>query len=241
MCASQTIPRHHRLKRAPGRSTSWIRGAAEALPFSMCRFIIRSFGALLVAGIVLSGCDKLGHGSAPQLSAQRPSPEELQRIQYMSQAAGADGHKVFDRLEQAKSCHDLELAMKWNRPPDIESGPFNRKLIYLSAQVPPDLPKQAEVFITGTIERGESLPSGAWGWSLKMEDGSEVQAIEPAEYWQKQEQAQEDSSTGAIVKPNARGRKLCARGIYQGLIGKSPNQEGNVPLVSVLFALDRRK
>jgi hypothetical protein len=74
-----------------------------------------------------------------------------------------------------------------------------------------------------------------------MTDGSEVQAIEPAEYWQKQEQAQQDGGAVAIEKPNAPGRKLCAHGIYQGLIGRSPQRDGNVPLVTVLFALDRRK
>jgi len=66
--------------------------------------------------------------------------------------------------------------------------------------------------------------------------------IEPAEYWEKQQQAQQDAgAAAAIVKPATPGRKLCVHGIYQGLIGKSPTQQGNVPLVTVLFALDRRK
>jgi hypothetical protein len=218
-------------------SETWL----KRLGLSMRPFVAPSFGALLVAGTLLNGCDKLGLDGGPHVSAQRPSPQELQRIQYMSQAAGPDGQKVFDHLEQAKSCRDLELAMRWNRPPDIQGGPFNQKLIYLSTQVPADLPKNSEVFVAGTIERGESLPSGAWGWSLQMTDRSEVQAIETAEYWQKQEQEQQDSGAVAIVKPNAPGRKLCAHGIYQGLIGKSPQRDGNVPLVSVLFALDRRR
>lgn len=210
--------------------------------FTMSQINRPPFATLLATAMVLSGCDKLKLGGEPHVSTQRPSPEELQRIQYMSQATDPGGGKVFDHLEQAKSCHDLELAMRWNRPPDIAGGPFNQKLRYLSTQIPTDLPKQAEVFFSGTIERGESLPSGAWGWSLKMPDGSQVQAIEPAEYWQKQEQVQQDpGSAAAIVKPNTPGRKLCARGIYQGLIGKSPTGDGNVPLVSVLFSLDRRK
>ena len=203
----------------------------------MGRIAPPSLGAVLVAATALSGCDKLGLSNAPHGSGERPSPTELARIQYMSQAAQPDGHKIFDHLEQARTCRDLELAMKWNRPPDIEGGPFNQKLIYLSRGMPADLPKQSEVFVSGTIERGESLPSGAWGWSLRMTDGSEVQAIESAEYWQKQQA----SSAAAIVKPNAPGRKLCAHGIYQGPIGKSPKQDANVPLISVLFALDRRK
>ncbi len=207
----------------------------------MSRIPLWSLGALLGALTLLGGCDKLGLGTGAPASTQRPSPQELKRIQYMSQAVGPDGRKVFDHLEQAKSCRDLELAMRWNRPPDVESGPFNQKLIYLSAQIPADLPRQSEVFISGRIERGGALPSGAWGWSLEMTDGSEVQAIEPAEYWQKQEQAKQDGAAAAFVKPSVPRRQLCARGIYQGPIGKSPKQDGNVPLVSVLFALDRRK
>jgi hypothetical protein len=208
----------------------------------MSRFIQRSFRAPLAAAVtLLCGCDRLGLGTAPMVSTQLPGPQELHRIRYMSQATRPDGRKVFDHLAQAKSCRDLDLAMRWNRPPDIAGGPFNQKVTYVSAQIPADLPKQSEVFVSGTIERGESLPSGAWGWSLKMADGSEVQAIEPAEYWQKQEQMQQDGGAVAIVKPSAPGRKLCAHGIYQGLIGKSPRQEGNIPLLSVLFALDRPK
>jgi hypothetical protein len=208
---------------------------------SMSRLPSRTLGALLILGGLLSGCDKLGLGSAQQPSTQQPSPEELKRIHYMSQAVGPDGRKVFDHLEQAKSCRDLELAMRWNRPPDSAGGPFNKKMVYLSGQFPADLPPESEVFISGTVERGESLPSGAWGWSLEMKDGSEVQAIEPAEYWQKQEQAQQEGGAAAIVKPNEPRRRLCAHGIYQGLIGKSLKGDRNVPLVSALFAIDRRR
>jgi hypothetical protein len=213
---------------------------------SRCCSTARSLTAVLVIGTLLGGCDKLGLNklgldNGQPASTQRPSVEELNRIRYMSQAVGPDGRKVFNHLEQAKSCGDLELAMRWNRPPDIESGPFDKKMIYLSVQFPADLPKQSEVFILGTIERGQALPSGGWGWSLKMRDGSEVQAIEPAEYWQKQEQEQQEGAAAAIVKPNEPRRKLCAQGIYQGLIGKSLSSDQSVPLVSVLFAVDRRK
>jgi len=135
--------------------------------------------------------------------------------------------------------------MRWNRPPDLRSGPFNEKMIYLSTGIPANLPKQSEVFITGTIERGEALPSGAWGWSLKMSDGTEVQAIEPAEYWQKQEQQQDPQQqkegAAAIVKPSQPGRKVCANGIYQGMTGRSLKGDQSAPLVEVLFAIDRRR
>jgi len=206
--------------------------------------------ALLGVSAVLAGCDKLGLGSLglgsqPPPSSQRPTPQELKRIGYMSQATGADGRKVFDHLDRAKSCRDLQLAMRWNRPPDIPSGPFNKKMIYLSTGLPADLPKDSEVFITGTIKRGQSLPSGAWGWSIALSDGTEVQAIEPAEYWQKQEQEQDPQqqkeSGAAIVKPNEPGRKLCGNGIYQGMTGKSLNGDQSAPLVEVLFAIDRRR
>jgi hypothetical protein len=218
---------------------------AEPLSFGMIRFIARSFGVLLLVSMTLVGCDKLGLGNAPQTSTQRPGPQELKRIHYMSQAPGPDGRNLFDHLDRAKSCRDLELAMRWNRPPDVQGGPFNEKMVYLSAQAPADLPKGSEVFVTGTIKRGEALPSGAWGWSLALSDGSEIQAIEPAEYWQKQEQQQDPQQqkegAAAIVKPNEPGRKLCANGIYQGMIGKSLKGDQSAPLVEVLFAIDRRR
>ena len=203
----------------------------------------RCLGALLIVSAALSGCQKLGlGGNAQPVSTQRPSTDALERIRYMSQAVGPDGRKYFDHLEQARSCRDLELALRWNRPPDIRGGPFDKKMTYLSSPFPADLPKQSEVFFIGRIERGESLPSGAWGWTLAMADGSEVQAIEPAEYWEKEEQqSQQSSSSAAIVKPNAPRRKLCGYGIYQGPIGKSLKGDRSVPLISVLFAIDRRR
>ena len=131
--------------------------------------------------------------------------------------------------------------MRWNRPPDVPGGPFNEKMIYLSSGIPASLPKPSEVFIVGVIEHGQLLPSGAWGWSLKMADGSEAQAIEAAEYWQKQEQEQQEGGSANSSKPYARGRKLCAQGIFQGVTGRSLNGTAPVPLVSVVFSLDRAR
>ncbi len=202
----------------------------------------RSFIAVALLASVLVGCSKLHlGGNPPPQSTQLPSPRQLKKISYMSQSSGPDGRRVFDRLGQARSCRDLELAMRWNRPPDVKSGPFEQRMVYLSASIPADLPKQSEVFFSGVIERGESLPSGGSGWSLKMKDGSELQAIEPVEYRQKQEQLQQEGGAAAFVKPYVIGRTLCAYGIYQGAIGRSLDQQRPVPLVSVLFAIDRRR
>jgi hypothetical protein len=213
----------------------------------MRRPIFLCLGGTLLLGVTLAGCEKLSErlGLAPNAeppSTQLPTPEELKRIHYMSEAVGPDRRKYFDHLEQARSCRDLDLAMRWNRPSDVRGGPFDKKMIYLTSQFPSGLPKQSEVFIWGTIERGQSLPSGAWGWSVKLRDGSEVQAIEPAEYWEKQEQEQQNrGAAAAIVKPNEPRRKLCGYGIYQGMIGKSLKGDREVPLISVLFAIDRRR
>jgi len=42
-----------------------------------------------------------------------------------------------------------------------------------------------------------------------------------------------------MVHPYTPGRLLCAYGIYQGDIGMALGQPRHVPLVSVLFAMDR--
>jgi len=201
----------------------------------------QSLATFVLLPVMVAGCSKLHLGSEPASSSQLPTSRELERIRYMSQSASADGRRFFDKLYQARSCHDLELAMRWNRPPDVKGGPFNERMVYLSSGVPAGLPNQSEVFIDGTIQHGQSLSSGAWGWTLRMGDGSELQAIEPAEYWQKQEQEQQGEKTAAIVKPYAPGRRLCGYGIYQGQVGRALNGTGNVPLVSVLFSIDRRR
>jgi hypothetical protein len=206
---------------------------------------------VILVAVLVTGCskvgvwlDKLGLSSEPQHSAQLPTPRELKRISYMSQAAGpGPGGRVFNHLEQAKSCHDLEIAMRWNRPPDVKSGPFNDKMVYLSAQTLSNLPKNSEVFLSGVIKAGRSLPSGGSIWSLKLQDDTEVQAIETTEYAEKQAEAQQAGGPATIVHPYTPGRTFCAAGVYQGNIGIAldPHQQQHVPLVSILFAMDRRR
>lgn len=204
--------------------------------------ILQCAAALLLAAL-LPGCDKLGLGRHQAPSKQLPTAQQLKAIRYMSQAAapGPDGRRVYDHLEQAKSCHDLEIAMRWNRPPDERGGPFDKKMTYVSSAVPAGLPKTSEVFVTGVIKAGQTMSSGGSVWSLRLQDGSEVQAVEAVEYTEKQEEAQQSGGPATMVHPYTPGRLLCAYGIYQGNMGMALDQHGHVPLVSVLFAMDRRK
>lgn len=208
----------------------------------MRNLILQTAAAALLLTL-FPGCAKLGLGGPPAPSKELPSAQQLKSISYMSQAAtaGPDGRRDYDRLEQAKSCHDLEIAMRWNRPPDVKGGPFNKKMAYVSSGVPADLPKTSEVFITGVIKAGQTMASGGSVWSLRLKDGSELQAVEAPEYTEKQEEAQQSGGNATMLHPYTPGRLLCAYGIYQGNIGMALNQHGHVPLVSVLFAMDRRK
>ncbi|HJS88547.1 MAG TPA: hypothetical protein VJ738_01110 [Steroidobacteraceae bacterium] len=206
----------------------------------MRSFPVRSAAALLLLAALLAGCDKLGLGQ-PHRSKELPTAQQLKRIAYMSQAAGPDGRRTFDRLGQAKSCHDFEIAMRWNRPPDVKGGPFNQKMVYLTAGVPADLPKDSEVFLAGGIEQGQALPSGGSVWAVRLKDGSEVQAVEAPNYAQKQEEAQQNGGSATMIHPYTHGRAFCAYGVYQGATGLSLDQKQHVPLVSVLFAMDRRR
>lgn len=203
--------------------------------------IVRSVGTAFVLAALLAGCNKLGLGGRPERSKQLPTARELEAIRYMSQATGPDGQKIYDHPAQARSCHDLEIAMHWNRPPDVRRGPFNQKMTYISSGVPAGLGKNSEVFVTGVIEAGRSMPDGGSVWSLRLKGGGEVQAIESAEYTDKQEEAQQGGGHATMMHPYTPGRLLCAYGVYQGDIGMALNQHGHVPLVSVLFAMDRRR
>lgn len=205
----------------------------------MRNLIVRSTATALLLATALAGCGKLGLGGSPQHSNELPTAQQLKAIRYMSQAPGPDGRRVYTRLEQAKSCHDLEIAMRWNRPPDIKAGPFGQKMVYVSSQMPANLPKDSEVFVTGTIEAGRSLPSGGSIWSLKLKDGGEVQAIETAQYAEKQEEAQQSGGPATMIHPYTPRRMLCAYGVYQGNIGLAMDNRGHVPLISIFFAMDR--
>jgi hypothetical protein len=195
---------------------------------------------LLLCGL-LPGCSKLGLGGQPHPSKELPTQRQLKAIGYMSRAPGPDGRRIFDRLGQAKSCHDFEIAMRWNRPPDVRGGPFNQKMVYLTSSVPADLPKDSEVFLAGIIEQGQALSSGGSVWALRLKDGSEVQAVETANYAEKQEEDQQNGGSATMLHPYTRGRVLCAYGVYQGTIGISLNRKRHVGLISVLFAMDRRR
>lgn len=207
----------------------------------MRSLILRSTATALLLAALLAGCNKLGLGGQPQHATQLPTARQLKQIRYMSQAPGPDGRRVFDHLEQAKSCHDLEIAMRWNRPPDMRGGPFNGKMVYVSSAMPANLPKDSEVFLTGVIKAGQSSPSGTSAWSLRLKDGTEVQAVESVEYVQKQEEAQQGGGKATMVRPYTPGRLLCVYGVYQGNIGMALDRHGRVPLISVLFAMDRRR
>lgn len=214
----------------------------------MRSLIVRSAAAAFALAILLAGCnklslDKLGLGGQPAQSKELPTPRQLKAIAYMSRAKGGpNGRLIYDHLEQARSCHDLEIAMRWNRPPDIKAGPFNEKMTYISSGVPADQPKTSEVFLTGKIKAGQSMPSGGSVWSLTLPDGSELQAIETPEYSEKQEEAQQQAGAPQTMShPYTPGRLLCAYGVYQGDIGMALGKAQHVPLVSVLFAMDRSR
>jgi hypothetical protein len=214
----------------------------------MRNLIVKSTAAVLALTILPAACnklslDKLGLGGQSAQSKELPSPRQLKTIAYMSQAKGGqDNRLVYDHIEQAKSCHDLEIAMRWNRPPDIKAGPFDQEMTYISSGVPADLSKASEVFLTGKIKAGQSMASGGSVWSLTLPDGSELQAIETPEYSEKQEEAQQQPGAPQTMShPYTPGRLLCVYGVYQGDIGMALGAQTHVPLVSVLFAMDRTK
>lgn len=200
-------------------------------------------GTLVLLALITAGCDKLGIGHSPQGPDEAPTAKELQKIAYMSsEDSGPGGRKTYTRFEQARTCADFELAMRWNRPPGVEGGPFHQKMVYLDSTLPADLPKNTEVFIRGTIQVGEMLPSGSGRWFVRMKDGTLVEAVEDSGYMEKQAQAaQENSKQTALVSPEKPHRALCAHGIYQGVAGKDPAKDAKIPLVSLLYAMDRKK
>jgi hypothetical protein len=201
---------------------------------------------LVLGTTLVAGCDKisdeLGMGQKGPVDDGAPDDRQLQKIAYMSsENSGVKGRKLYIHLAEAKTCGDLELAMRWNRPPNVEGGPFHKKMTYLTEGFPAGLEKQTEVFIAARIERGETLAGGGAAWLLKTKDGNRAQAVEGANFWEKQEQ---DSQTGqqvAIVKPTKPGRAFCGQGVYQGATAKDPEQGSNMPLVSMLFSMDRDK
>lgn len=131
--------------------------------------------------------------------------------------------------------------MRWDRPPDVRGGPFDDKMVYVSSRLPGNLPKNSEVFIAGVIEQGRPLSSGGSVWAVRLKSGGEVQAVETAQYAEKQEEAQQSGGHPTMVHPFTHGRMLCGYGVYQGDTGLALNGHGHVPLVSILFAMDRRR
>jgi hypothetical protein len=202
---------------------------------------------ILLLASAIAGCDRLGFNQQAVIP-DVPSDQELQRIRYLSVSQqggptkeGSRTSKQYVHLEQAKTCGDLELAMRWNRPPNVEAGAFHKKMVYLSSVAPADLPKNSEVFIRGKIEKGDMLPSGGAGWYVRIRDGTIVQAIETADYFEQEEQASPDGKGGALVAPNRPRRAFCGNGVYQGMLGKDPDQGKPVPLFAMLFVMDRDK
>jgi|ERR1700716_2806666 hypothetical protein len=206
----------------------------------MTHSAVRIAPALVLASLAC-GCDQLGLGNKAPASDGAPPVQELQKISYMSSSdSPAKSRKLYSHYEEARTCGDFELALRWNRPPNVAGGVFNKKIVYLTSGVPNELAKDSEVFIIGTIEQGKSLGSGTQGWLLRMRDGTVVQAIEMQNFLEKEEQAAQDGKRVALEKPNKPGRAFCGQGVYQGVAGKDPDHpEKPIPLVSILFAMDR--
>jgi hypothetical protein len=206
----------------------------------MTHSAVRIAPALVLASLTC-GCDQAGLGNKAPEPDGAPAEQELQKISYMSSSGPqTKGRKLYSHYEEAKTCGDFELALRWNRPPNVAGGVFNKKIVYLTSGIPDDLPKDSEVFITGTIEQGKSLGSGTLGWQLRMRDGTVAQAIEMQNFLEKQEQAAQDGKWVALERPNKPGRAFCGQGVYQGVMGKDPDHpEKPIPLVSILFAMDR--
>jgi hypothetical protein len=206
-----------------------------------------ALGLMLFLAAAVSGCDRLGldklgwgDSATPAGGDGAPDENQLRKISYMStDSAGPQGRRLYSHPEQAKTCGDFELAMRWNRPPNVAGGPFHQKLRFVGAQLPADLPKNTEVFIQGRIERGQILPSGDAVWLLRMKDGPTVQAVEATNFWEKQEQDSQLGKTVAVVKPTKPGRAFCGHGVYQGAIAKNPADGSNIPVVSMIYSMDR--
>lgn len=199
-------------------------------------------GAVLVAA-GLAGCDQFGAAKKALGPPEVPSDTELKKISYMTAENSAQGRKTYTHLWEAKTCGDLETAMRWNRPPNVAGGSFGKQMVYVTTTVPADLPEESEVLLAGTIEKGDPLVAGGEAWILKMHDGALVQAAEMPDFIQKQEQdTVGNSGAAALDKPNKPGRAFCAHAVFQGVKGKDPNQEDKkIPLFSVLYAIDREK
>jgi hypothetical protein len=200
------------------------------------------FAWLLAAG--LAGCDQFGAAKKALGPPEVPSDAELQKISYMTaENSGPKGRKSYTHLWEAKTCSDLETAMRWNRPPNVVGGSFSKMMVYLTDTVPADLPEDSEVFIRGSIEKGDQLVAGGWAWILKMKDGSLVQAAEMQDFITKQDQETVGNSKALTLdKPSKPGRAFCGQAAFQGVKGKDPNQEDKkIPLFSMLYAIDREK
>lgn len=209
--------------------------------YRMRSLVARLTGTGLLTAVCLAGCSKLGLGGKPAQSHELPTAAELKSIRYMTRAPGPDGRRLYVHLSQAKSCHDLQTALRWDRPPDVRGGPFDDKMVYVTAHMPARLAINSEVFITGAIEQGQSLPSGGSVWAVKLKGGGAVQAVETAQYAAQQEEAQQAGGAASMVHPYIRGRMFCGYGFYQGDKGMALNGHGHVPLLSILFAMDRRR
>jgi len=193
---------------------------------------------LLLAG--LAGCDQASKVTGPP---EVPSDADLKKISYMTTADSAQGRKTYTQLWEAKTCADLETAMRWNRPPNVVGGSFGKRMVYVTNTVPADLKDESEVFLSASIEKGDPLVAGGEVWLLKMQDGSLVQAAETADFIAKQEaQTAGNSNQSSLTKPNRPGRAFCGHAVFQGVRGKDPMQEEKkIPLFSMLYAMDREK
>jgi hypothetical protein len=165
-----------------------------------------------------------------------PNQKGLERIAYMSRDAGPPNQ--FSRLDDAKGCNDLELAMRWNRPPTAASG---QQLTYITSKVPKDLAKGANVFVSGRIIKSGSDPrSGVAVWVLRLRDGSSADIIMLPQFWRSLAQQSRDAGRKWFIAPETADRMFCGSGSFQGPGETISGSDTPVPVFGLVLAMDRK-
>jgi hypothetical protein len=207
---------------------------------------MRTAFIVLIAFSFLSGCSESGtldnlsevkSDSIASLVAVDGTPNQkgLERIAYMSRDTAPPNQ--FSRLDDAKGCNDLELAIRWNRPPTAAAG---QQLTYVTSKVPKNLAKGANVFVSGRIiKSGSDRQSGVALWALRLRDGSSAEVIMLPQFWKSLAQESHDAGRKWFIAPETANRMFCGAGSFQGPGETIPGSDTPVPVFGLLVAMDR--
>lgn len=188
--------------------------------------------ATAVIAATLAGCSQ---SAAPVDLNSAPSENDLSPISYMHR----DRSNQFDRLNEAKSCNDMQLAVRWNhlahRDPNENRPQWHQSIAkFGSGDDLVAVSANQTVFFSGTITQFAENKEVGGIWDFETADGNVLRGVMLKDFVNDVlTEDQRNPKHPYFIKPIMKGRALC------GIATRMSDSVGGPHMFGINIAIDR--